>query len=139
MRKNAPRPTRRERGIEEHRRNRYKYLHSDTSICIFLSMTSELRKLIFVGSSRNDLRTFPAEVRHAIGVELMRVQAGLMPIDYKAMTGVGAGCFEIRVRLGGAWRVVYVAKFRSAIYVLHAFRKKTQQTAKADLDLAAKR
>lgn len=102
-------------------------------------MPMALKKLIFAGSSRGDLRHFPSEVRYAIGVELMRVQCGLMPTDYKPMSTVGAGCYEIRVRVGGAWRVIYVAKFESAIYVLHAFRKKTQQTAKADIELAAKR
>jgi phage-related protein len=93
----------------------------------------------FLGSSRDDLRAFPEDVRRAIGVELMRVQSGLAPVDFKAMPGVGAGTYEIRVRLGGAWRMLYVAKFEDAIYVLHAFEKKTQKTSKGDLDLAMKR
>lgn len=56
------------------------------------------------------------------------------------MPGVGAGVREIRVRdEAGAFRVVYVAAFAEAVYVLHAFGKKTQRTSKRDLDLAAAR
>jgi phage-related protein len=55
------------------------------------------------------------------------------------MNSVGAGVREIRIRFGGAWRVLYVAKFAEAVYVLHAFGKKTPRTGQSDLDLAAKR
>lgn len=99
----------------------------------------DLKPLKFVGSSRDDLRDFPPDARHAIGIELMRVQSGLMPTDFKPMTGVGSAAYEIRVSLKGAWRAIYVTKFKSAIYVLHAFKKTTRQTAKADIDLAAQR
>lgn len=62
-----------------------------------------------------------------------------MPTDFKPMPDVGSGAYEIRVHVKGAWRAIYVAKFKDAIYVLHAFKKTTQQTAKADIDLAFKR
>ena len=55
------------------------------------------------------------------------------------MSSVGIGVREIRIYVGGAWRVLYVAKFAGAVYVLHAFRKKTQRTARTDVELAAKR
>ena len=56
------------------------------------------------------------------------------------MPTVGAGVREIRIHdVDGAFRVVYVARFADAIYVLHCFQKKTQQTAKRDIDLARKR
>jgi phage-related protein len=97
------------------------------------------KPLEFLGSSRDDLRKFPAEVRRVIGAELLRVQLGAMPTDFKPMPAVGKGAYEIRVRLDGAWRVIYVAKFDAAIYVLHTFQKKTQQTPKEDIELAAKR
>jgi phage-related protein len=87
----------------------------------------------------DDLRTFPATVRHVIGVELMRVQFGGMPTNFKPMKEVGPGAYEIRVHLDGAWRVIYVAKYEKAIYVLHAFQKKTQRTARSDIELAARR
>lgn len=82
----------------------------------------------------------PTAVRHAVGIELMAIQYGAEPSDFKPMKEVGAGAYEIRYRdTSGAFRVIYVAKFVDAVYVLHAFQKKTQKTAKADIDLAAKR
>ena len=81
----------------------------------------------------------PAMVRHAIGVELMVVQLGGIPSDFKAMSSVGSGAYEIRIRdAAGAFRVIYVAKFVDAACVLHAFQKKTQ-TAKDDLEVAEHR
>jgi phage-related protein len=97
------------------------------------------KPIFFIGSSRDDLRGFPAEVRKALGDELLRVQNGLRPIDFKPMKDVGRGAYEIRVRLNGAWRVIYVAKFADAIYVLHAFEKKSQKTGQNDLELAKRR
>jgi Phage-related protein len=99
----------------------------------------ETKPILFVGSSRDDLRAFPAEVRRALGEELLRVQNGLMPVDFKPMKDVGKGAYEIGVRLDGAWRVIYVAKFADAIYVLHAFEKKTQKTSQSDMELAKRR
>ena len=99
-----------------------------------------MKSLRFVGSSQDDLREMPTTVRHALGVELMTVQFGGEPNDFKPMKEVGAGAYEIRYRdTNGAFRVMYVAKFADAVYVLHAFQKKTQKTAKADIELAAKR
>lgn len=99
-----------------------------------------MKRLVFLGSSLDDLRAMPALVRHAMGVELTRVQLGGEPLDFKPMPAVGAGAYEIRVReADGAWRTIYVAKFAQAVYVLHAFQKKTQKTTKSDLDLAARR
>jgi len=83
----------------------------------------------------------PDSVRHALGVELMTVQYGGEPINFKPMPTVGSGVYEIRYRdaVNGAFRVIYVTKFHDAIYVLHAFQKKTQKTPKADIELAALR
>jgi len=55
------------------------------------------------------------------------------------MSAVGAGVHELRVHLDGAYRVLYIAKFEEAVYVLHAFEKRTQRTARLDLDLARRR
>jgi phage-related protein len=98
-----------------------------------------MKPLSFVGSSLDDLRAFPAAVRHAIGVELMRVQFGGVPTNFKPLKEVGPGTFEIRVHLDGTWRVIYVAKFEKVIYVLHAFQKKTQRTPHSDIELAVRR
>ena len=102
-------------------------------------MQRALKVVRFLGTSRDDLRAFPVEVRKAVGLDLMRVQAGLMPLNWKVMRTVGKGCYEIRVSIGGAWRVIYVAKFEAAIYVLHAFQKTTPRTSHADITLATDR
>ena len=99
----------------------------------------ETKPILFIGSSRDDLREFPAEVRKALGDELLRVQNGLMPVELKPLKDVGKGAYEIRVHLNGAWRVIYVAKFANAVYVLHAFEKKTQKTSQSDMELAKRR
>ena len=102
-------------------------------------MNPTLKPLVFLGSSQDDLRAFPPTVRHALGLELMRAQFGGEPTDCKPMPIVGRGTYEVRVQIAGAWRVIYVAKFETAIYVLHAFQKKTQKTRKDDIELAKKR
>jgi phage-related protein len=69
----------------------------------------------------------------------MRVQAGLMPTNMKPMPTVGAGAHEIRIRTGREHRVFFIAKFTEAVYVLHAFEKKTRKTARADLNQGRER
>lgn len=98
-----------------------------------------MKALKFVGGSLDDLTDFPLEARRAAGFELWQVQRGLTPSDFKPMPAVGSGAYEIRVHVLGEWRVIYVAKFGDSVYVLHAFRKKTQKTRKEDIDLAARR
>jgi len=98
-----------------------------------------MKPIEFVGSSQEDLRNFPAEARRAAGFELNFVQMGLMPSDWKAMKAIGSGVMEIRIHKEGEWRVIYVAKFEKAVYVLHAFEKKTQKTRQADIALAQQR
>lgn len=96
--------------------------------------------IAFLGGSLDDLRGFPADARRQAGYQLDRVQRGLDPDDWGPMPSIGAGVREIRVReRAGAFRVIYVATFADVVYVLHAFRKKTRQTAKRDVDLAASR
>jgi len=102
-------------------------------------MNPTLKPLVFLGSSQDDLRGFPPVVRHALGIELMRVQFGGEPTDCKPMPTIGSGAYEVRIQIEGAWRAIYVAKFEAAIYVLHAFQKKTQKTRKDDIELAKKR
>jgi phage-related protein len=95
--------------------------------------------LIWIGASFEDLRDFPADARRAAGYELRRVQRGLMPTDWKPMASVGPGVNEVRIRTGAEHRVLYVAKFEEAIYVLHAFEKKSRQTRDTELTLARER
>jgi phage-related protein len=94
----------------------------------------------FRGNSLDDLRAFPLEARREAGHQIDQVQNGQDPDDWKPMNTVGKGVKEIRIRdRAGAFRVIYIAKFADAVYVLHCFQKKTQKTGKGDLDLAAKR
>jgi phage-related protein len=98
-----------------------------------------MKPLRFVGSSLDDLRDFPAEARRQIGFELYAVQRGLEPSDWRPMHEVGPGVREIRIHVLGEWRALYVARFAGAVYVLHAFRIKTQKTRREDIDLACQR
>jgi phage-related protein len=93
----------------------------------------------WVGGALADQRALPPDVRHELGVDLRRVQQGLLPRDWKTMTTVGAGVMEIRVRVEGAFRLMYVAKYAEAVYVLHVFQKKTQKTSDLDIAIARRR
>jgi phage-related protein len=99
-----------------------------------------MKTLQFEGDSLDCLKAFPQSARREVGYQLDKVQQGQEPDDFKPMGTVGPGAYEIRVRdATGAFRVIYVAKLANAIYVLHAFQKKTQQTSQPDLELARKR
>jgi phage-related protein len=94
----------------------------------------------FLGTARRDLAAFPELARRQAGYELFMVQVGREPADFKPLPIVGSGACEIRIRdAAGAFRVVYVAKFEEAVYVLHAFQKKTRKTSQADIELAMQR
>ena len=94
---------------------------------------------VFLGSSRGDLAQFPEVARAKAGKDIQDVQFGRMPPDWKPMPSVGAGVGEIRITGARAFRVLFVARFHEAIYILHAFEKKSQATAKHDIDLGRAR
>lgn len=99
-----------------------------------------MKVLTFCGNSLRDLRAFPDAVRREAGYQLEKVQNAQPPSEWKPMLSIGKGVQEIRVRDEfGAFRVIYVARFADAVYVLHCFQKKTQKTGKTDLDLATQR
>jgi len=99
-----------------------------------------MKKLIWMGSSREDLRAFPGEARRQMGYQLEHVQEGVDPNDWKPMSIVGSGVREIRIReSSGAFRCIYLATRPEGIYVLHCFRKKSRNTSQQDLDLAESR
>ncbi|PJK11061.1 hypothetical protein CO608_00905 [Lysobacteraceae bacterium NML08-0793] len=98
-----------------------------------------MRTLIFMGDSRERLQAFPEDARRAMGRQLLRVQSGLDPLDWKPMKTIGAGVREVRVKTGGEFRAFYVAQIGNAVYVLHAFQKKTQKTAATDIALGQRR
>ncbi len=99
----------------------------------------DVKPLKFLGSSLDDLQNFPDEARRAAGFELRAVQNGLEPSDWKPMRVIGPGVNEIRIHVLGEWRVIYGAKLRDAVYVLHAFQKKAPNTSRHDIDLARQR
>jgi phage-related protein len=92
-----------------------------------------LKRIEWIGGSRRSLRAFPDEARYKAGSELLRVQEGKTPTDWKAMPDIGAGAIEIRIHLPYEHRIIYVAKFQEAIYVLSCFEKKTQKTTQKDI------
>jgi len=101
---------------------------------------AEEKEIRWVGSAYQDLLEFSDDARRDAGFQLGKVQAGLEPDDWKAFDEVGAGTRELRIRdSDGIFRVMYVAKFTEAIYVLHSFQKKTQTTSKKDKAIAEAR
>jgi phage-related protein len=98
-----------------------------------------MKELRFIGSSLDDLRNFPDEARRTAGFELRAIQNGFEPSDWKPMQAVGRGVNEIRIHVLGEWRVIYIARLREAIHVLHAFQKKSRKTSRQDIELARQR
>ncbi len=99
-----------------------------------------MKQLRFLGSSLEDLRQFPSEARQEAGYQLDKVQHGMEPADWKPMKTVGEGVKEIRIKDdAGAFRVIYLAKLADAVFVLHCFQKKTEQTSQKDIALAKRR
>ncbi|MGA2272493.1 MAG: type II toxin-antitoxin system RelE/ParE family toxin [Bryobacteraceae bacterium] len=98
-----------------------------------------MRPVRFLGDSLKCLRDFPEGARHDAGYQLDTVQRGEQPDDFKPLAAVGKGVEEIRITdESGAYRVIYVARRADAVYVLHAFQKKTA-TPKREIDTAKKR
>lgn len=96
-----------------------------------------MKAVVFLGDSLDVIRAFPEQVRRQTGFELRQVQHGLDPSDWKPMRSVGSGVREIRIRdASGAFRILYIASLADAVYVLHAFQKKTQKTERRELDVA---
>ena len=99
-----------------------------------------MKPITFLGSSLKALRAFPDAARQDAGFQLDLLQRGQQPDDFKPMPAVGAGVEELRVWCDqGTFRVIYLARLADTVVVLHAFQKKTQTTAKADIELAARR
>lgn len=102
--------------------------------------TDKKKQAVFEGDTLHELLAFPPPAREAAGFQIYLVELGRDPDDWKPMKTIGPGVREIRVAgEDGQFRVIYVAKFEEAVYVLHAFAKKTQKTPKRNLDIAAAR
>ncbi|PKP77376.1 MAG: hypothetical protein CVT81_09940 [Alphaproteobacteria bacterium HGW-Alphaproteobacteria-3] len=102
--------------------------------------TGKKKQAVFEGDTLDELLSFPPPAREAAGFQIYLVELGRDPDDWKPMKTIGPGVREIRVAgADGQFRVIYVAKFEEAVYVLHAFSKKTQKTPQRNLDIAAAR
>lgn len=103
-----------------------------------------LKRIDFIGSSREDLREFPDEVKQDIGYALYEAQRGEKPAVAKPLKGFsGAGVLEIVENFSsGTYRAVYTVRFQKVIYVLHCFQKKSKhgiKTPQQDIDLIKQR
>jgi phage-related protein len=99
-----------------------------------------MKPIRFAGDALDELRAFSPDARQDAGYQLHKVQCGEQPEDFKPMPTIGRGVEEIRVRDEfGAYRVIYIARMTDAVHVLHAFQKKTQRTARADIEIARSR
>lgn len=98
-----------------------------------------MKEIIWKGPTLKDICSFPQHIRKEIGFELYNIQLGNEPSDWKAMSSIGSGVKEIRIHDNNEYRVIYVASFEEAIYVLHTFVKKSQKTLKRDIDQAKQR
>jgi phage-related protein len=99
-----------------------------------------MRRIVWLGTSKDELKSFPNAARQLAGYQLGKIQQGGNADDWKPMPDVGIGVREIRVRDStGAFRVLYAVRFGDAVYVLHAFQKKSQATRRSDLELARER
>lgn len=99
-----------------------------------------MKAVNFLFDSLDIVRSFPTEARREAGFQIERVQRGFDPNDWKPMKTIGQGVREIRIReKAGVFRVIYVATFEEAVFILHAFQKKTQATSRRDIDLATMR
>lgn len=108
--------------------------HIQTDIIQFM------KSVRFLGDALKCLRAFPSDARQDAGRQLDRVQRGMQPNDFKPMPTIGKGVEEIRVwDDSGTFRVIYAARLADAVYVLHAFQKKTQTASKRDIELARTR
>lgn len=100
---------------------------------------SDVKPVIWIGSSREDLRDLPDSVQDKVGTALQGVQYGSRPAVVKTLSGFsGAGVLEIKVNDDGStYRAVYTVRFAEYVFVLHAFQKKSShgnETAKQDMD-----
>ena len=101
------------------------------------------RPLLWVASSKRDYREFPPRVQDGFGFELFLVQTGQHPPSAKPLKGLGGGTLELIENFeGDTYRAVYTVRFSEAVYVLHAFKKKSKRgikTPQSDIELIKRR
>ncbi len=114
-------------------------MHGTAVFRLYQIWDNLVKPVVWLGDSRARVRDFPADARRVAGHELDRIQDGREPADWKPMPSVGLGVKEMRVWTGDAFRLLYLARFAEAVYVLHAFQKKSEKTAQSDIELARRR
>jgi putative addiction module killer protein len=102
-------------------------------------MNVKLAPITWLGDSRDVIRSWPVKTKRRAGEELFRLQIGSEPLHWRVMKSVGRGVREIRISEGGQYRVFYVTRGKEGFVVLHAFEKKTQRTAKTDIEQCKQR
>jgi phage-related protein len=95
-----------------------------------------MKKVVWLGSSRSCIRNFAPQAQDIAGHELLKIQQEKMPADWRPMPIIGSGTIEIRVHHPYEHRVICIVNRAEAIYVLHCFKKKTQQTPLNDIKIA---
>jgi phage-related protein len=109
-----------------------------------VSEPPKIKSIVWIGSSRRDLKSFPAEVKDVMGYALYQAQVGSKAPSAKPLAGFGgAGVLEIvEDHQTDTYRAVYTVKFSDLVYVLHAFQKKSKKgiaTPKPEMDLIKRR
>ncbi len=109
-----------------------------------VSSSLSLKPVVWIGSAKEDLRSFPEDVKDAIGFALYVAQQGGKHSDAKPLRGFGgAGVLEIiEDHCGDTYRAVYTVRLAGRVYVLHAFQKKSKSgvaTPKAEINLVKSR
>lgn len=101
---------------------------------------TKLATVVWEGDSREVLKAFPEQVTQNLGFELWLLQQGEGPRDYRPVSSVGPGVFELRDQDERAWyRVVYLSRIEDVIYVLHCFEKKSREMPRRDFEKARQR
>ena len=99
-----------------------------------------MKPLRFLGNTLKTLRDFPSDAMQDAGYQLDKVQRGKQPDDFKPVPSIGVGVEELRIwDESGTYRLIYTARFADAVYVLHAFQKKTQAISRKDIEIAKAR
>ncbi len=98
-----------------------------------------MKKVIFEGNTLDVIRYLPEDVRQRSGYEIDRIQRNLEPVDWKPFPAIGPGVREIRIKINGQYRIIYMTKFENKVHVLHVFKKKTQKTRHTDINIAKSR
>ena len=97
----------------------------------------KLAKVVWEGDAVKVISRFPDDVRRDLGFQIYKLQLGERPDDFKSMTSIGPGVYELRESDDRTWyRVIYFSKVADTIYILHCFEKKTSKTSKPDIETA---